>query len=755
MSVKQEKFKIGGMTCASCSGASERVIKKLGDGVNSATVNLLSEQAVVMYDEDMVSTDDIIKAVQKAGFSCKIYNEQEENELSQKRKDKQLFIQKMKLIIALVFTVPLFYIAMAPMIPFVTLPYPNFLSGAENAVTLLIVQFVLTIPVIAVGYKFYTKGFSNLVRLSPNMDSLVAIGTASAFIYSIYSGIKVLGGDAHAIHSLYFESTAVIITLILLGKYLEENSKGKTAQTIKKLLDLAPKTAIVMRNGEQVQIDIAEVVTGDTVLMKPGASMPVDGIVTKGMTTVDESMLTGESMPVDKNVGDRVFAATINKNGSIEYTAEKVGSDTALSQIIRLVQEASGTKAPIAKLADKVSSVFVPVVIGVAVLATLIWYFVNRDIEFALTIFISVMVIACPCALGLATPTAIIVATGRGASKGILFKNATALQKTREITSAVFDKTGTITVGAPEVTDVVLGSKMDLPAELSATNSYIEDELLALCASAEKQSEHPLGQAIVKYAQKKGITLSDTTEFNSVTGFGIDCVIDGKKVSVGKREFVGLKDCAIADNLANAGKTPLFIKVDNDIVGIIAVADVIRDSSKKAIELLHKRHIKTYMLTGDNHNTATAIAQKAGIDNVFAEVLPSDKTSTITSLQSKGETVLMVGDGINDAPALTTADIGFAIGNGTDIAIESADVVLVRNDIMDVVTAIDLSSATMRNIKQNLFWAFCYNVLGIPVACGVLYAFGGPLLNPMLAAAAMSLSSVSVVANALRLNRAK
>lgn len=747
--MKQEKYKIEGMTCAACVSSSERAIKKLGEGIFSVAVNLMSNQAVVVFDEEVIGDTDIIDAVKKAGFSCKVYNEQEENELSEKRKIKALKIQRGKLIITLVFTIPLFYIAMAPMIPFVTLPYPSFLQGEANATLLVMLQFILTLPVIAVGYKFYTKGFANLFRLSPNMDSLVAVGTSAAFIYSIYSGIKVIGGNFHAVHSLYFESTAVIIALILLGKYLEETSKGKTAQTIKKLLGLAPKTAIVLRDGKEYTVDIKDVVVSDIVMIKPGASMPVDGVILMGSTAVDESMLTGESMPVDKGVGDRVFAATINKTGSFTYKAEKIGSDTALSQIIKLVQDASGTKAPIAKLADKVSSVFVPIVIAVALLASLIWFIVNGDIEFSLTIFISVMVIACPCALGLATPTAIIVATGRAASKGILFKNATALQKTREITCALFDKTGTITVGSPAVTDIVLQKEKD-PQSI-----YTVDYILQLCASAENQSEHPLGQAIVKHAKLKGIEILKVTNFNSVTGFGIECEIDGKKVRVGKRDFVNVTESVTADNLASVGKTPMFVQVNGDLVGIVAVADVIRDSSSKAVELLHKRGIKTYMITGDNQRTANAIAKKCGIDSVFAEVLPSDKSNIVAQLQEQGETVLMVGDGINDAPALTMADIGFAIGNGTDIAIESADVVLVRSDIMDVVTAISISGATMRNIKQNLFWAFCYNILGIPIACGILYAFGGPLLNPMLAAAAMSLSSVSVVGNALRLNRAK
>ncbi len=740
--MKHGKFKIESMTCAVCSGVCEKAILKL-EGIESASVNLLSETALVMYDEQKVSDGDIIAAVTAAGYPCRVYDEQAEYKNSSQRKARELKLQRIKLTLSLIFTIPLFYLTMAPMITFIKLPYPSFFAGEMNAVPLTIAQIILTVPVVIIGYRFYLKGFYNLFNLKPNMDSLVAIGTMSAFLYSVYGAFRVFYGDHHFVHNLYFESTAVIITLILLGKYLEASSKGKTAEAIRMLMDLTPKTALVFRNGEELEVDVSEVMIDDVIVVKPGSSMPVDGVVIAGSTTVDESMLTGESMPVDKAQGDRVFAATINKNGTIRYRAEKIGADTALSQIVRLVQDAAGTKAPIARLADKVSGYFVPVVIVIAAISATLWFFNGRGAEFSLTIFISVLVISCPCALGLATPTAIIVATGQGASKGILYKNATALQKVGKITTAVFDKTGTITEGKPGVTDVIL---------LSENKNYSKTSLIQYAASAEVGSEHPLGAAIVRYAHNSSIELYECKNFNSVTGFGVECDINEKRILVGKAEHVGYdKVNDTTSSLAKQGKTPIYLSIDGEVVGVIAVADIIRGSSGNAVKMLGQRGIKSTMLTGDNHTTATAIATKAGIDTVFAEVLPHEKAAVVQKLQQQGECVLMVGDGINDAPALVTADVGMAIGNGTDIAIESADIILVRSDIMDVCTAVDLSHLTMKNIKQNLFFSFIYNVLGIPVACGVLYLFGGPLLNPMIAAAAMSLSSVCVVLNALRI----
>ena len=589
------------------------------------------------------------------------------------------------------------------------------------------------------------------------MDTLVAIGTSSAFIYSLYTTINLIRNAGVSMemhmshhHQLYFESAGIIIALILLGKFLESRSKGKTSEAIKKLMGLQPKTAIIIVDDKEVEVSIDEVLVGDIVVVKPGEKIPVDGKIVFGHTSIDESMLTGESMPVEKTVGDSVTGASINKNGLIRFEATKVGKDTALAQIIKLVEDAQGTKAPIAKLADTVAGYFVPAVITIAVVAALLWAIIGKEnTTFVLTIFISVLVIACPCALGLATPTAIMVGTGKGAENGILIKSSVALELAHKVDTVIFDKTGTITEGKPKVTEII------------TYGNYEEDYILKLAASAEKGSEHPLGEAIVRYANEKNIDLINVEKFNSVTGKGINAVIDNKKINLGNVKM--MEDLNISldivenkyDELAKQGKTPMFISIENELAGIIAVADVVKESSKRAVELLHNLGIKVAMVTGDNKNTAQAIASQVGIDIVLAEVLPEDKSNEVKKLQAEGNFVAMVGDGINDAPALAAADIGIAIGNGTDVAIESADIVLMKNDLMDVPTAIKLSKDTIRNIKQNLFWAFGYNTIGIPVAAGVLYIFGGPLLNPMIAAAAMSLSSVSVVSNALRLRKFK
>ena len=584
------------------------------------------------------------------------------------------------------------------------------------------------------------------------MDSLVAIGTLAAFLYSLYTTLQIANGQIQGMHhhQLYYESAGIIIALILLGKYLESKSKGKTSEAIKKLMGLQPKTAIVLVDGKEVETPIEEVEIGDILLVKPGTKIPVDGVVIEGYTSVDESMLTGESIPVEKNVGSKVTGASINKNGVIKFKAEKIGGDTALAQIIKLVEDAQGTKAPIAKLADTVSGYFVPIVIAIAVVASLLWFLIGgKDIVFVLTIFISVLVIACPCALGLATPTAILVGTGKGAENGILIKGGEALESAHKVNTVIFDKTGTITEGKPKVTDIVLN------------NNVKEEYLIKIASSAEKGSEHPLGEAIVKYGEEKNIKFEKVDNFKAIPGAGIQVTINDESILLGNRKLMNDNNIKLGDLeeksniLASQGKTPMYIAVDGNLSGIIAVADVVKESSKKAIEILHDMGIKVAMVTGDNAKTANAIANQVGIDMVLAEVLPEDKSKEVEKLQNQGKFVAMVGDGINDAPALAKADIGIAIGSGTDVAIESADIVLMKSDLIDVPTAIKLSHETIKNIKQNLFWAFGYNTIGIPVAAGILYVFGGPLLNPMIAAAAMSLSSVSVVSNALRLKNFK
>lgn len=737
-------MKIEGMTCASCSQAVERATRKL-NGVIEANVNLAIEKLTISYDPSALRVSDIKKAVEKAGY--KALEEEVTVDADKERKDHEIKSLWMRFIISAVFTAPVLYIAMGHMIG---LPLPRFLDPTINPVNFAVTQLLLTIPVVICGYKYYTVGFKTLLKGSPNMDSLIAIGTGAAVLYGIFGTIMVIGGDISYVMDLYFESAGVIITLITLGKYLEAVSKGKTSEAIKKLMGLQPKTAIIIKDGKELEISIDEVEVGDVIVVKPGEKMPVDGEVVEGITSVDESMLTGESIPVEKHVGDPVIGASINKNGSIRYKATKVGKDTALAQIIKLVEDAQGSKAPIAKLADVISGYFVPIVIVLAILSGLAWYFIGGEsATFALTIFIAVLVIACPCALGLATPTAIMVGTGKGAENGVLIKSGVALETAHQIQTIVFDKTGTITEGKPKVTDVI------------PVKALSEDELLQLAASAEKGSEHPLGEAIVKGAEEKGIEFKKGDSFKAIPGHGIEVTIEGKNILAGNRKLmverkISLEDLEnSSDKLAEEGKTPMYIAMDDRIAGIIAVADTVKENSKRAIELLHKMGIQVAMITGDNKRTAGAIAKQVGIDIVLAEVLPEDKANEVKKLQGEGKKVAMVGDGINDAPALAQADIGIAIGSGTDVAMESADIVLMRSDLMDVPTAIQLSKSTIRNIKQNLFWAFAYNTLGIPVAMGLLHLFGGPLLNPMIAAAAMSLSSVSVLTNALRLKKFK
>ena len=739
--IKDYTFKVEGMTCSACANRVERVTQKI-EGVELAVVNFATEKLTIKLDADVASYGQVKAAVEKAGFQ--LVSEEDTIKGEEKKHDEasKLLI---RFIISLIFAVPLLIISMGHM---VGMPLPHLIDPMMNPFNFGIVQLILTLPVVMAGYKFYQVGIKNLIQLSPNMDSLIAIGTLTAFFYSVFGIYKITQGDASYAMHLYFESAAVILTLITLGKYLEAVSKGKTSQAIKALMGLAPKTATIERNGRELEVPIEEVVVGDLVLVKPGEKLPVDGEVIEGSTAIDESMLTGESIPVEKTVGSLVIGASINKTGFIKYKATKVGRDTALSQIVKLVEDAQGSKAPIAKMADIISAYFVPIVIGLAILSSVAWLLAGETGVFALSIFISVLVIACPCALGLATPTAIMVGTGKGAEYGVLIKGGEALETTHKLSTLIFDKTGTITEGKPKVTDIV-------------TTNLSEEQLLIYAASAEKGSEHPLGEAIVRAAIDRGYQLCELQSFNAIPGHGIEVGIQGKQMLLGNKKLMIEKTIDVSslsetsDQLAYDGKTPMYMAIDGQLAGIIAVADTVKESSKKAIETLHQMGIKVAMITGDNQKTADAIARQVGIDLVLAEVLPADKANEVKKLQETGVKVGMVGDGINDAPALAQADIGIAIGSGTDVAIESADIVLMKNDLMDVPTAIKLSKDTIRNIKQNLFWAFGYNTIGIPVAAGVLYIFGGPLLNPMIAAAAMSLSSVSVVSNALRLRKFK
>ena len=738
--LKTYTFKVEGMTCSACANRVERVTKKL-NGVQSSVVNFATEKLTVNIAEDEIGYGEIKAAVDKAGY--KLVKEEEIAEGKKKLEASKVLL--IRFIVSLIFAVPLLIITMGHMLG---MPLSNIITPMMNPFNFAIIQVVLTLPVMIMGYKFYTVGIKNLFKLSPNMDSLIAISTLAAFIYGLFGIYKINSGETEYAMHLYFESAAVILTLITLGKYLEAISKGKTSQAIKALMGLAPKTATVVRNNSEIVVPVEEVIVGDIVLVKPGDKLPVDGEVIEGSTAIDESMLTGESIPVEKSIGSNVIGASINKTGFIKYKATRVGKDTALAQIVKLVEEAQGSKAPIAKLADIISAYFVPTVIILAIIAAIGWLIAGETPVFALTIFIAVLVIACPCALGLATPTAIMVGTGKGAENGVLIKGGEALETTHQIKTIVFDKTGTITEGKPVVTDII-------------TNGISENEILALAASAEKGSEHPLGEAIVRGAEEKNLEFKSIEEFNAIPGLGIEVKIDGKTILIGNKKLIDEKSIDIdalskdCDKLASEGKTPMYIAIDGILRGIVAVADTVKPSSKSAIESLHKMGIKVAMITGDNKKTADAIAKQVGIDIVLAEVLPEDKANEVKKLQGENQKVAMVGDGINDAPALAQADVGIAIGSGTDVAIESADIVLMRSDLMDVTTAIKLSKATIKNIKQNLFWAFGYNVLGIPVAMGVLHIFGGPLLNPMIAAAAMSLSSVSVLTNALRLRKFK
>ena len=744
---KQKEYIIEGMSCASCAMTIENAVSKI-PGVDKASVNLATEIMTVEAN-DSVTPEDIAKVVDGVGYGARPRGKSVEEELEEKNEKKEAHLREMKrnLIISAIFTVPLLFIAMADM---VGIPMPAFLSPMQSPVSYALIQLALVLPIIWLGRRFFVDGFKALSKGHPNMDSLVALGTSAAFLYSLYGTYHVLEGHAHFAMNLYYESAGVILTLITLGKYFEDVSKGKTSMAIQTLVGLAPKMATVLRDGQEVEVPVEEVQVGDLIRVKPGEKVPVDGVVTEGNSTVDESMLTGESIPVSKSVGDEVIGASLNKTGSFILKATKIGKDTALSQIIQLVEQAQGSKAPIAKLADKVSGVFVPIVIVLALVSGLAWYFLGQESwVFALTITISVLVIACPCALGLATPTAIMVGTGKGAENGILLKSGEALEEANHVNMVVFDKTGTITNGTPVVTDVVTADSTDA------------DALIRLAASLEVASEHPLGEAIVAKAKEQGAAFDEVTNFEAIPGFGIKGHVGETLVFLGNEKWMrenGLANVEMnekANSFAEQGKTPLYIGYNDAVQGLIVVADTVKESSARAIQTLHEMGIQVAMMTGDHERTAQAIAAEVGIDRVFSEVLPQDKANYVSKLQEEGYIVAMVGDGINDAPALAQAQVGIAIGTGTDVAIESADAVLMKSDLMDVPAMLKLSRATIRNIKENLFWAFAYNVIGIPFAMGVLHLFGGPLLNPMIAGAAMSFSSVSVVLNALRLKRWK
>ena len=743
-----QTFAIEGMTCASCAQTIEKAVGKLS-GVDKASVNLATEKMQVSYNPSAISVSDVTGAVSNSGYAAVLETtETQDNSRAEKREKKEKRMKQLsnRFGISIIFTIPLLIISMGPM---VGMPLPNIVDPMINAFNFSLLQLILTLPIMVVSWEYFQKGFKTLFKGHPNMDSLIALGTASAFVYSLAATIGTGLGYGNFSDLLYYEVTGVILALHTLGLFLEERSKGQMSSAIEKLVNLAPKTARVIRNGVEQKITVDEVALGDVIRVRPGESMPVDGVVVEGRTSVDESMLTGESIPVEKKSGDEVIGASINKNGSIDYRATRVGSDTTLSQIIKLVEDAQGSKAPIARMADIITRYFVPIVIALAVLAGIAWLIAGQSGIFALSVIITTLVIACPCALGLATPTSIMVGTGKGAEHGVLIKSGEALETTHNLDTIVFDKTGTLTEGKPIVTDILV------------TPLITKENLLYYAASGETGSEHPLGEAIVQKSKEENMTLAKPDHFEAIPGHGIRVEIEGKDMYIGNRKLMLEQKIDLSsmekesDRLADEGKTPMYLSVDGELAGIIAVADTLKENSMKAVKELRRRGVEVIMITGDNKRTAKAIAKQVGIDSVLSEVLPEDKAEEVKKLQEAGKKVAMVGDGINDAPALAQADIGIAVGSGTDVAIESADIVLMRNDLTAVLTAIDLSHATLRNIKQNLFWAFAYNLVGIPVAMGLLYIFGGPLMSPMFAAVAMSFSSVSVLLNALRLRRFK
>ena len=742
-----KKYKVTGMTCSACSSRVEKCVGKL-DGVNTVSVNLLTNSMQIDFDESKLTEEKIADSVTQAGYGMEIpTGKSEKKEEKEDIVEKNIENMKKRTIWSFIFLIPLMYVAMGHM---AGLPQPSFLRGDANAVSFALTQLLLCIPVLYINRAYFEWGFRSLIHGAPNMDTLISVGSGASLIYGIFAiyrmgyglGTQNMELVHRYLHDLYFESAVMILALINIGKYLEARSKGKTSEAIQKLMDLAPKTALVERNGQVVEIAAEDMLTGDILQVKPGSSIPADGVVIEGRTSVDEAAITGESMPVEKKEGDTVTAATLNKTGFIRMRATRVGQDTTFSQIIRLVEEASSSKAPIARMADKIAGIFVPTVMGIALLTGIVWLLIGAEFEFALSCAIAVLVISCPCALGLATPVAIMVGTGKGAENGILIKSGEALEITHNVQSVVLDKTGTITEGKPVVTDII-------------SFGMSENKILEISAALEKKSEHPLAEAVLLKA--KGMELPNAENFAAIPGKGITAKIQGNIYYAGNRKLMqeqGIsceKALSSMEKLSEEGKTPLILADEKQVLGIIGVADVVKPTSAKAIQELKKLGIQVIMLTGDNARTAKAIQKQLDIDTVIAEVLPQDKEREISRLQEEGKTVAMVGDGLNDAPALARADVGIAIGAGTDVAIESADIVLMKNDLQDVATAIELSKAVIRNIKENLFWAFFYNVCGIPLAAGVLYPVFGLKLSPMFGAAAMSLSSLFVVSNALRL----
>ena len=751
---KKLELKIDGISCQACVAKIERKLSRT-DGVEKALVNISNNMADIEYDEKEIKASEIMKIIEKLGYTPKRREDLKDKEEAI-RAEKMLKSELTKSKIAIVLSLILMYISMSHMFG---LPVPHIIYPVDHIFNYVAIQFIIAVTVMIIGKRFYKVGFRQLFMLSPNMDSLVAVGTSSAFIYSLYISYKIFAdNNIHLMHSLYYESAAMIIAFVMLGKYLETLSKGKASAAIKKLVNFQAKKANIIRNGEIVEIDINEVSKGDIVFIKPGEKIPVDGTIIEGHSTIDEAMITGESIPVEKLENDKVYSGSINKDGALKVVVNATEGETLISKIAKLVEDAQMTKAPIARLADKVSLIFVPTVIFIAIFAALLWWFLikynvvsvsQNHFEFVLTIFISILIIACPCSLGLATPTAIMVGTGKGAELGILIKSGEALEKLNEIDTIVFDKTGTLTEGTPKVIDIV-----------SIDNVLSKDEILKIAASMEVNSEHPLGKAVYDEAKEKNVELYDVKKFLSISGRGVIGEVEEKKYLLGNKKLL------IDNGISNLheeeihkyeleGKTTILLADEKKLIAFITLADVVRNESIELIEKLKKENIKTYMLTGDNERTAKVIAKKLGIDDVIAEVSPEDKYKKVKDLQEQGRKVVMVGDGVNDSPALAQADVGMAIGSGTDIAIESADIVLMSKDIETILTAIRLSKATIKNIKENLFWAFFYNSCGIPIAGGLLYLFTGHLLNPMLAGLAMGLSSVSVVTNALRLKRFK
>ncbi len=753
--MKREVYKISGMSCAACSSAVERVTRRM-EGVAGSDVNLTTGRMQIEYDETCVTPEQIIRKIEKAGFGAQVYvDDKEKRRKEEAAQAEELSSAKRRLVLAILFAVPLLYLSMGHMMP-VPLPLPGFLSMEQHPMAFALAQLVFTVPILVFGRNFYVRGFPALFKGNPNMDSLVAIGTMAAFLYSLVMTVMI-PGDMHHVHQLYYESAAVVVTLVMLGKYMERRSKGKTSEAIKKLMALAPDTAIRLTDGKECEVAVEELLPGDMILLRAGSRIPLDGIVTAGEGSVDESMLTGESLPVEKSEGSEVIGGSLNYDGMLTVRVTRTGADTTLAKIVQLMEDAQGKKAPISKLADKVAGVFVPAVMAVAFAAAVVWLVAGKDFSFALRIFVSVLVIACPCALGLATPTAIMVGTGLGAQNGILVKSGEALEMAQRVDTVVLDKTGTITQGKPEVVEVWADDGL-WQADGSLPLSGQQNKLLLLAAAAEAGSEHPLARAVTAMAGRGKLAVPEVSEFKSLTGYGVYVrTQEYGEIYLGKAELAqehssnAAQWYAGAQELAAKGRTPMYVVADGVTLGIIGVADTIKETSAAAVDALKKDGVRVYMLTGDNERTAGYIGAQAHVDEIVAQVLPQDKAKIIEELQKEGKKVMMVGDGINDAPALVQAEVGCAIGSGSDIAIDSADVVLMKSDLMDVHRAIRLSRLTIRNIRQNLFWAFFYNTVGIPVAAGLLYPLTGLLLSPMLGGFAMSLSSVCVVSNALRL----